>query len=357
MISQEEWNKFAPPNNPFLRFEFFQALIQSKSLSLESGWDPLILKQEKGALYSFRKSHSYGEYIFDWSWAEAYQRHGLNYYPKLTSFIPFTPVTTSHFLLPRFESNLAYKLLTQYHEEYLVSENSSSHFLYLPSEEIELFKAHPEYLIRETIQYHFFNEGFNDFEAYLKAIKSKRAKHIRQERVFPDLEIKSFTGSELTLEHAKRMYSYYISTIENKQSFDYLNQKFFELVFTSMPENILFVEAYRDDRPLAGSLFFYDQDKIYGRYWGSKEYVHNLHFELCYYQGIEFCLTHKLKMFEAGAQGEHKISRGFKPTFIHSAHHLKHRGFHAAVKTYIDSERKEMKMALSQLGQYLPFRS
>ena len=356
MISRELWDKNRPKNNPFLNYQFLNALIQSQSVGTETGWTPSIVKNEdEGLLLSFIKNHSYGEYIFDWGWAEAYQKYGIPYYPKLTSMIPFTPATTQHFLLKEFNYDQASQLLNKHDELYEKGNFSSSHFLFLTPEEISVFQNH-NYMIRESMQYHFFNKNYKSFEDFLSNLKTKKAKNIRHERDIPDVVIRQYTGDELTEAHAERMYQFYISTIVNKHSHDYLNKDFFVLIFQNMKESILYAEASVNDKPIAGSLFFYDHEKLYGRYWGSTLHVDNLHFELCYYQGIDFCIKNKLDVFEAGAQGEHKIARGFRPIRTYSAHKIKHPGFHTAISEFIENEKKQIAYSIDKLSDYLPFK-
>lgn len=354
MIAKAQWDNIRPDLNPFLDFSFLECLTQSGSVSPETGWMPQFIEASDSGLLTYKKSHSYGEYIFDWAWAEAYQRSGLAYYPKLTSMVPFTPVTTGHFLMKDFDENKANHLLKVHDDFYQSHEFSSAHFLFLEEDERIVF-AENKYLMRESIQYHFFNEGYSDFEHFLKNVKTKKAKNLRHERQFTNLSIKRFTKDDLLPEHARRMYQFYISTILNKNSFDYLNETFFEMLFKKMKNNLLYVEATEDDLPVAGSLFLYDSKKIYGRYWGSNKYVENLHFELCYYQGIDFCLENNLTVFEAGAQGEHKIARGFKPIRTFSAHKIKHPGFEAAIREFIDREKIQIESAIKNLSRHLPF--
>jgi len=352
MLSKESWIKFQLSSSPFLNFNFMNALHTSKTIGIDSGWQEACIADEDGILLSFVKSHSYGEYIFDWGWAEAYSKHGIPYYPKLTSMIPFTPVTTPHLLSKSAEH--AQKLLSLHDERYEKGNFSSSHFLFLTENEIELFKKN-QYMIRESIQYHFFNQNYCDFNDFLTSLKSRKAKTIKSERKFTDLTIKQFTGEELQMEHSSRMYQYYISTISHKNSYDYLNEDFFKSIFENLKENILFIEAYKNDLPVAGTLFFYDNEKLYGRYWGANEFIPNLHFELCYYQGIDFCISKKLKIFEAGAQGEHKIARGFRPMRTYSAHKIKHPAFKAAINDFIETEKKHVERSIHELSKYLPF--
>ena len=355
MITKSQWDKHQPQDNPFLNYEFMDALIKSQSVKPETGWTPAFLQSENGILVNFIKEHSYGEYIFDWGWAEAFSKNGISYYPKMTSLVPFTPVTTQHFLMKNFSEDYASELLELHLQSFLKNDVSSTHFLFLNHNEIPVFKKH-DFLIRESIQYHFFNPGYESFEDFLIHLKSKKAKNIRNERNFNNITIKRYTGSKLTSLHAKRMYQFYISTIANKNSYDYLNEKFFELIFLNLSHNILYIESSIEDTVVAGSLFFFDSEKLYGRYWGSSAYIENLHFEMCYYQGIDFCIEKKISIFEAGAQGEHKISRGFKPIRVFSAHKIKHSGFSHAISEFIETEKIHVNATIEKLSEYLPFK-
>jgi predicted N-acyltransferase len=356
-IPQALWDKLTPQSSPFLSYDFFKALEASGSVGRTSGWEPLFIldEEEEGLVYTFIKSHSYGEYIFDWQWARAYQENGLPYYPKLTSMVPFTPATTPHFLMPEFDKLKAEKLLNYLEEIFDKFNFSSNHFLFISPEEASFFKEQ-DYLIRESMQYHFINEDYVDFPSYLGSLKTKKAKSIEKERLHTDLSIKRFSGNDLKVCHAQAMYRFYLSTIDHKHATDYLKEDFFLSVFDLMKNQVLYVEASRDDAPIAGSLFFIGNERLYGRYWGATEYRPNLHFELCYYQGIEFCLERKLKVFEAGAQGEHKIPRGFRPIKTFSAHKIKHEGFNAAISNYIEAEKAELSKTMDQLSHQLPFR-
>jgi predicted N-acyltransferase len=355
MMKKELWDQFQPDHNPFLKFEFFNALVESRCIDDDSGWTPIVQSKDYGLLINYVKDHSYGEYIFDWSWAEAFSKHGIPYYPKLTSMIPFTPVTAQHFLIKPFDEQKAIGLLSAHDEFFNRGNYSSSHFLFITEEEINVFKS-CGYCIRESMQYHFHNPELASFDHFLSLLKTKKAKNILHERQFPGLNILQYTGDSLTSEHAKRMYQFYISTIANKNSYAYLNEKFFELIFRDMKENILYIEAADDARIVAGSLFFYDEETLYGRYWGTNTYINNLHFEMCYYQGIEYCIQKKLKKFEAGAQGEHKIARGFRPVRTFSAHKIKHPGFQTAIQNFIEEEKKHLAHSVAELTSYLPYK-
>ena len=356
-ISKETWEKITPRSNPFLKYEFFNALQVSGCIGPEAGWLPIVhlTQNQDAALYTFAKNHSYGEYIFDWGWADAFHKHGIIYYPKFTSMVPFTPATSAHFLMPEFDEMKAQELLTQHEALYLKEAVSSSHFLFLTPEEIPFFEQHG-YMIRESMQYHFFNEGYENFDHFLTHLKGRKAKQIRSEREHAGLTITSYSKETLTTDHALRMYQFYISTIENKNSQDYLNQAFFVHIFERLKNNILYVEASNQEAAVAGALFFYDEEKLYGRYWGAKDFYEKLHFELCYYQGIDFCLKHKLKMFEAGAQGQHKIARGFRPVRTFSAHKIKHPAFKSAIENFIRQEKHQIAEALISYSESLPFK-
>lgn len=356
-ISKETWEKITPRLNPFVKYEFFEALEFSGCIGPNAGWLPIvhINSEQDAALYTFAKNHSYGEYIFDWGWADAFAKYGLPYYPKLTSMPPFTPATTPHFLMKEFDEAKAGELLAKHEELYLNQNFSSTHFLFLPFEEIPFFEKHG-YMIRESMQYHFYNENYQSFEHFLSHLKSRKAKQIRSERRHEDLTITSYTKENLTQAQAKRMYQFYISTIVNKNSQDYLNEKFFERIFETMKDNLLYIEAEANGSPVAGALFFYDEEKLYGRYWGANDFYEKLHFELCYYQGIDFCLKQNLKMFEAGAQGEHKIARGFRPIRTYSAHKIKHPAFKEAIENFINSEKVHLEAVIREHSKSLPFK-
>ncbi len=309
-----------------------------------------VFASPNGSLTTFSKTHSYGEYIFDWSWADAYARSGHPYYPKLTSMVPFTPATAPHFLAPESE----WKNLLGQHDE-LLKTHHSAHFLFTTAEE-NRFLGENNYLLRDSFQYHFFNEGYANFEDFLGALKTKKAKNLRHEREFPTLTIERLTGTDLTESLADEMYDFYLVTLEEKRAIPYLTREFFRMLFKNLPGNIMYARARENDDVIAGALFYYDEERIYGRYWGSKKTVKNLHFELCYYQGIDFCLERKLKVFEAGAQGEHKIARGFRPVLTTSAHRIIHPGFAKAIGDFIQQEKKEVKRTMDELSTWLPFK-
>jgi predicted N-acyltransferase len=351
-ISQSGWDNIAKSSSPFLSYEFFQTLEESKSVGEGTGWSPVyITDPTKASLYTFVKNNSYGEYIFDRDWANFYYKYNMPYYPKLTSMIPFTSATTPHFL-----GEHSQLVMETYEKFYRENEISSSHFLFITETELDFFRSF-DYIIRDSFQYHFKNEAYTSFDDFLSILKNRKAKQIRKERVLEkSITVTQFTGDELTAEHALEMYSFYLSTIDNKNAISYLTKDFFIKIFDRLKQNILYVQATMDEEPIAGSIYFYSDDCLYGRYWGAKKDITNLHFELCFYQGIEFCIKKGFSVFEAGAQGEHKIARGFRPVKTYSAHKFKHPDFHQAISNYIDDERRHIDVMMKKLSERLPFK-
>lgn len=358
-VGHQLWTHLKPEGYPFLDFNFINALEKSQSTGELSGWDPLsprIIKDRQGIPLLYQKQHSYGEYIFDWEWAHAYQANGLPYYPKLVSMVPFTPATCPHFLMPEFDEKIAVELCRETEELVCKEELSSVHYLFITTPEKQLFES-LGYIMRASLQYHYFNENYQGFDDFLSALKQKRAKQIRKERrSVSHLDISNITADALKEEHADEMYQFYLSTIRQKSAMDYLKADFFKMVFRTMKDQVLYIRSCRGGRPVAGSLFFYDNTRLYGRYWGCVEEINHLHFEMCYYRGMEFCIKNKLQVFEAGAQGEHKIPRGFKPVYTWSAHKIRHEGFSKAIGDFVVQEKKAMGEFKSKLEQALPFK-
>jgi predicted N-acyltransferase len=338
--------------SPFLSYEFFQSLEESESIGKGTGWSPFYITDPGiSCLFTFIKDNSYGEYIFDWDWANFYHKYNIAYYPKLTSMIPFTSATTPHFVGGRSKA-----VMETYEKFYNTNDFSSSHFLFITESELEFFRYFG-YIIRDSFQYHFENKDYTSFENFLSNLKNKKAKQIRKERCFDEnIKLNQFTGPDLTPEHGEEMYDFYLSTIGNKNAIPYLTKSFFIKIFERLKDNIYYVQATNHGLPIAGALYFYNDDCLYGRYWGAKDNIANLHFELCYYQGIEICIKNSIAIFEAGAQGEHKISRGFRPVKTYSAHKFKHPDFHHAINKYIEDERTNVEAIILQLSERLPFK-
>jgi predicted N-acyltransferase len=314
-----------------------------------------------GALCLYLKTNSYGEYIFDWGWAQAYREHGLPYYPKLVAAVPFTPATGPKLLVrPDVDRAAVMRALLdaarKLGDELGVS---SSHALFLPEWELDEF-AERGFAVRHSLQFHWRNRGYSAFSDYLDALISKRRRQVARERrqlESEGLEIERLTGEALSSEHAATMYRFYTSTLDRKWGAPYLTRAFFVEVFRTMRDRILLVLA-RDSagRPIAGALNFFKGPSLYGRYWGASEERRNLHFELCYYQAIEFAIERRLALFEAGAQGEHKLARGFLPSLTYSAHEIYHPQFRRAIEQYIESEKEMMAEDIAVYAHHDPYK-
>jgi uncharacterized protein len=362
------WRAIEPPDFPFFDLEFLRALERSGSVGGASGWEPVYLvcrdgERLLGALPLYLKTDSYGEYVFDWEWARAYRDHGLPYYPKLVAAVPFTPATGPK-LLVHLDAGEAERaavtraLLGATRELAGELRVSSSHALFLPERELADFTEHG-FAVRHSLQFHWHNRGYGSFSDYLEALTSKRRRQImRERRQLEGLTVERLTGEALEAEHAAIMYRFYLGTYDRKWGFPYLTGSFFSEVFRTMRDRVLFVLA-RDEptrRPVAGALFFFKGRSIYGRYWGAAEERRNMHFELCYYQGIEFAIERRLELFEAGAQGEHKLARGFLPTLTYSAHEIRHPGFRHAIERYIAEEKELLAGTLAEYARHDPYR-
>lgn len=360
-INQKEWNDLTK-SNPFLRLEFFQSLEASKSIGEGTGWQPfpaIVIDQGSlvGASPIFLKEHSYGEYVFDWSWAEAYQKYGKNYYPKIASCIPFTPATG-----PRiFGLDLSIKKNIVVQIEELAYENkmSSSHILFCNESEKDIF-GDPKWMLREGVQFKWFNKNYNNFAEFLSQLSHDKCKKIKQERKkIHDLglKIKKIKGPEISESDLDFFYACYCNTYQDHHSHPYLTRIFFSLIKESMPENLLLILAYEGDLPIAASFFIYDDKNLYGRYWGSKSFYPGLHFELSYYQGQEFCIENRIVSFEGGAQGEHKLARGFEPFNTFSFHRIFDEKFELAIKDFLRREKTGIDQYTNELNERAPYKT
>lgn len=359
------WDGLAGPGNPFVSHAFLSALEESGAVGGRAGWQPVHLLLEEdgaiaGAVPAYAKSHSQGEYVFDHGWADAFERAGGQYYPKLQVSVPFTPATGPRLLVgagPEAERRrrlLARALGT-------VGERlgtSSVHATFLDAADRAAF-AEAGWLARTDQQFHWFNAGYASFNDYLASFRSDKRKQVRRERreaVAGGVEIVQVTGSDITEEHWDAFFAFYMDTGSRKWGRPYLNRRFFSLVGERMAERILLVFAYRHGRPIAGALNFIGADALYGRYWGATEPQPFLHFELCYHQAVDFAIQHKLARVEAGAQGDHKLARGYVPVTTHSAHWIADAGFRRAVETYLKRERAEVARAGAALAEMTPYR-
>jgi predicted N-acyltransferase len=306
-----------------------------------------------GCAPCYLKSHSQGEYVFDRGWAEAYERAGGSYYPKLQIAVPFTPVPGKRLLGARPQHLLAAA-------EAVVTQNglSSAHATFVADEEVGEFEQRG-WLIRAGIQYHWRNRDYASFDDFLAALTSRKRKSVRKERrdAREGLEFVALRGEEIEQAHWDAMWDFYQDTGSRKWGHPYLTRPFFDLLGEKMGDRVLLMLAFREGRPIAGALNLIGSDTLYGRYWGTSEELPFLHFELCYYQAIDWAIEHGLQWVQAGAQGEHKLSRGYEPVLTHSAHFIADPGFRSAVKQFLEGERAMIAQELFLLREEMPYRS
>jgi len=363
-IGREAWDACAGHSNPFIEFDFLQALEESGCASADTGWQPFHARinldgmdRPLAVMPLYMKSHSYGEYVFDHAWAQAYERAGGQYYPKLQSSVPFVPATGPR-LLSRADDMGRIALLEAAQGLTDQLGLSSLHLTFLPEDEAQLAGANG-YLIRNDQQFHWRNQGFRDFEDFLEALSSRKRKQIRKERrtvAESGIQIELLTGGDIQEHHWDHFYRCYIDTGARKWGQPYLNREFFSLIGERMADRILLVHCSLDGRPVASALNFIGGDTLYGRHWGCVEDHACLHFEACYYQAIEFAINRGLAFVEAGAQGPHKLARGYEPVKTYSAHYLRDPGFHEAVDRYLRGERQAVEGDIAYYGEHTPFR-
>jgi predicted N-acyltransferase len=368
-IDRSAWDAVANPAglpfNPFLSHDFLWSLEESGSATRKTGWlgQHLVLDGDDGRpaaiMPCYLKSHSMGEYVFDHGWADAYERAGGRYYPKLQAAVPFTPVTGRRLLVGDGPGADKRRQLLAAAGMALGRKSgvSSLHVTFATEDEWQLL-AEAGYLQRTDQQYHFVNDGYRDFDDFLAALSSRKRKVIKRERrdALVGLEVQHLTGRDLSEAAWDAFFAFYMDTGSRKWGRPYLNRRFFSLIGERMADSILLMMATKNGRPIAGALNFIGSDTLYGRYWGAVEEQPFLHFELCYYQAIEWGIDHKLKRVEAGAQGEHKVARGYRPTTTYSAHWIADPGFRRAVADYLKSERRQVEQNDAALSEMLPFR-
>ena len=352
------------PDNPFLDHAFFLALEQSGCATGRTGWQPQHITIDDadgnpiGLMPLFLKSHSMGEYVFDHGWANALERAGGSYYPKLQCSVPFTPATAPKLLVPSGDANIKAALLSAAQQLAGQRDASSVHATFVPEAEANLIEA-DGWLKRVDTQFHWHNEGFATFDEFLETLSSRKRKTIRRERrdaLADGLTVKWLTGSDLMEHHWDAFYDFYEDTGARKWGRPYLNRKFFSLLNQTMADRIVLMLAYDGLTPIAGAINFLGSERIFGRNWGAIREVPFLHFELCYYQAIDFAIQHKLKVVEAGAQGEHKLARGYAPSSTYSVHWIAHPGLRAAVADFLAQERASVEHQQEILEEYTPFR-
>ena len=356
-LNAHAWDRLGG-GDPFLSHAFLSALEDSGSVGRSTGWTPApILIEEDGRLVgaapSYLKTHSQGEYVFDHGWAEAWERAGGDYYPKLQVAVPFTPVPGRRLL----GSNPQH-LLSAMEAVTVQNGMSSAHITFLDENDAAECERRG-WLIRHGIQYHWFNRDYSSFDDFLAALSSRKRKAIRKERAAArdGLEFRALLGPEIGSAELDALWTFYQDTGSRKWGRPYLTRQFFDLVCERMGEQVLLFLALRDGRPIAGALNFVGADTLWGRYWGCTEEVQFLHFELCYYQAVEWAIGHGLACVQAGAQGEHKVARGYEPVITRSAHFLPNRGFRDAVSDFLETERETVANEIEWLRRHLPYRS
>lgn len=347
--------------NPFLSYAFLHALHESGSAAPETGWQPQYIALYDGATLAaalplYVKGHSYGEYVFDWAWADAYQRHGLDYYPKLLAAVPFTPVAGPRLLAVDDAARAA--LIAVLKATQRATEVSSTHILFPPEEHARQLQD-AGFMLRSGVQFHWLNPGYANFDDFLATLEQKKRKNIRAERRKvreAGVTLRRVRGVDATDADWKLFNRCYRHTYAAHHSTPYLNLDFFRRIGRTMPDNILLVIAEREGRPIASSLVIHSADTLYGRYWGELEHVPCLHFEAAYYQPLEFCIEQGIKTFEGGAQGEHKMARGFLPTRTFSAHWLAHPSFADAIERFLEREAGGIDDYICELNERNPFK-
>lgn len=370
-IDAEAWDRNANPDpqtyNPFLSHAFLKALEDADCVCARTGWQPqhLVLSQSDGAVDGcmplYAKSHSKGEYVFDYGWADAYENAGGSYYPKLLAAVPFTPVPGRRLLVHDgpHQSERRGLLATGAVELVKRHDVSSFHLNFLVEDEWEEM-SRLGFLKRTDQQFHWRNEDYATFDAFLEHLSSRKRKTIRRERreaLSSGLRIELLTGSDIEEQHWDAMYTFYMDTGSRKWGRPYLNRTFFSLLGEAMAEHCLLIMVRNGDDYVAGALNIIGGDCLYGRYWGAIEHHPCLHFEVCYYQAIEFAITRKLARVEAGAQGEHKLARGYMPTATYSSHWIPNPSFRRAVDNYLADERRYVERARKHLANFGPYRN
>jgi hypothetical protein len=364
-IDKNQWNLLVTDNNPFLRHEFLHALEAHHCVGETFGWLPThiaIYQDEKliGAMPLYKKYNSYGEFVFDHSWADAYQRAGLKYFPKLVSAIPYTPASGKRLLcMPGFEDQVYPQLLqsaiTLAQQQHL----SSLHILF-PTYDENQWLGSQGLLTRYDCQFHWHNDHYQTFDDFLGKLSSRKRKKIKQERRYvkeSGVTLRVLDGHSATEQDWDHFFCFYQEVFNEKWGIATLNGEFFKTVAKDIPDQVVLVLADHQDRCVAGALMYRSDTTLYGRHWGSTEHFHSLHFEACYYQGIEYCIQHGLQTFEPGAQGEHKIARGFVPTLTRSSHWLANSPFSEAIAQFVKDERVAINEYIEDLNQRLPYKS
>jgi uncharacterized protein len=364
-IDAQSWNSLAGPSQPFLRHEFLLAMEESGCAVARTGWAAkhLIIDDAQGqpvaALPLYRKAHSRGEFVFDFSWASAYAQQGLQYYPKLLTAVPFTPVQGPRVLLgAAADRNALTKSVSLAAMDYARQEGLSSWHVLFPTEEMAASLDRGGLILRRDCQFHWFNQDYSSFDSFLAtftAEKRKKAKRERRRVAEAGIEFDTLHGADMTPALWGKVYAFYADTFHRHGHEPYLNLNFFKRIAAAMPEQLMLKIARLGQDPIAVAIFFVGEDALFGRYWGSGGNYHSLHFEACYYQGIEYCIEKKLKRFEPGTQGEHKVPRGFVPTLTQSAHYIADARFAAAIRDFAKREARGVDHYAAAVNEHVPY--
>ncbi len=364
-IGAASWNALTGCEQPFVRHEFLLALEASGCASPRTGWTAqhIVLEDSAGraigAMPLYRKGHSRGEFVFDFSWANAYAQHGLKYYPKLLTAIPFTPVRGPRMLVAAGADQSAIAAaLVKAAKDYARSEHLSSWHVLFPSEENLMTLKSAGLIERRDCQFHWFNQGYASFDAFLAtftAEKRKKAKRERRRVADAGIEFDTRLGGEMDNALWRAVYEFYADTFYRHGHEPYLNLDFFKRIAATMPDKLMLKIARHGPLPIAVAIFFVSEDALFGRYWGAGGNFHSLHFETCYYQGIEYCIEQKLQRFEPGTQGEHKVPRGFVPTLTSSAHDIVDERFSAAIRDFAEREARGVVRYAAAVNEHIPY--
>jgi len=369
-IPSSLWNSLFNSGNPFVQHAFLLALEESGCVSEKTGWQPrhlMLMDREKpvAVMPLYAKNHSYGEFVFDWGWADAYARYGLEYFPKLVTAIPFSPVAGPRVgVSPEVEAGQVFKALLSAIHQLAEMQNHSSWHLLFPGQRLQKalieMKDEGAFLHREAVQFHWFNRGYDSFDDFLATLRSARRKNLKRERRYVEeagVTVERKTGTDITDEEWNGFYQCYMDTYRKRSGHDgYLNRDFFDRLRETMASQLMLVVARRDGEVVASSLFLFDSRRLYGRYWGALEDVSCLHFEACFYQGIEFCIEKGLNEFDPGTQGEHKLMRGFEPVKSVSYHWIADSRFREAIADFLGHERRNTDKYQQDAETFLPYR-
>ncbi len=366
-VPAAEWNNLVHADNPFARYEFLIAMERHDAVGSTFGWYPQYLVARDngklvGAAPMYLKDNSYGELVFDWAWADAYQRSGLTYYPKLVVAIPYTPATGQRLLVhPQSDyQTVAQAMIDGATEHARNLQVSSLHWLFTSEQDTALFKQQPDYMLRLGCQFHWHNRGYQNFEDYLSHFSSSKRKKIRQERrriKDQDITLEVLHGDEASEEQWEIYHRFYTSTYDRKYGYATFSLDFFQEIAQTLPRNIVLVLAKHQDKYVAGAFNLRGSETLYGRHWGCSQEFHSLHFEACYYQGLEYCINNRMQRFEPGAQGEHKIARGFLPTRTWSAHWIADERFEEPIRQFVTHELQGMEQYIADLQAHSPFKN